>query len=185
MTATEPRTQTDREAAIDELLAKQEIRDALMRYSRGIDLLDPDLVKSAYHPDAYDDHGTFKGNAFEFAEHVMVGLSNLTCTEHFLGNSHIEVDGDRAYSETYHVAYHRIPAGDDGVATDFTWGGRYVDVFERRDGGPWLILHRTVVHSWSRIDPVLDDNATMSANFTQVGRGDRSDLIYRVREVAG
>ena len=61
MTATTPRTETDREAAIDELLAKQEIRDALMRYSRGIDLLDPDLVKSAYHPDAYDDHGTFKG----------------------------------------------------------------------------------------------------------------------------
>ena len=59
---------TDREAAIDELLAKQEIRDALMRYSRGIDLLDLELVKSAYHPDAYDDHGTFKGNAFEFAE---------------------------------------------------------------------------------------------------------------------
>ena len=185
MTATEPRTQIDRDAAIDELLAKQEIRDALMRYSRGIDLLDPDLVKSAYHPDAYDDHGTFKGNAFEFAEHVMVGLSNLTCTEHFLGNSHIEVDGDRAYSETYHVAYHRIPASDDGVATDFTWGGRYVDVFERRDGGPWLILHRTVVHSWSRIDPVLDDNATMAANFTQVARGDRSDLIYRLREVVG
>ena len=184
-TADQPATDTDREAAIDVLLAKQEIRDALMRYSRGIDLLDPDLVKSAYHPDAYDDHGTFKGNAHEFAEYVMGGLSNLECTEHFLGNSHIEVEGDRAYSETYHVAYHRIPAGADGVAQDFTWGGRYVDVFERRDGGPWLILHRTVVHSWSRIDPVLDDNAAMAANFTQVARGDRSDLIYRLREVVG
>ena len=47
MTAAAPRTVIDRETAIDELLAKQEIRDALMRYSRGIDLLDPDLVKSA------------------------------------------------------------------------------------------------------------------------------------------
>ena len=116
MTAAAPRTAIDRETAIDELLAKQEIRDALMRYSRGIDLLDPDLVKSAYHPDAYDDHGTFKGNAHEFAEHVIVGLSRLECTEHFLGNSHIEVEGDRAYSETYHVAYHRIPA-----ATGTAW----------------------------------------------------------------
>ena len=60
-----------------------------------------------------------------------------------------------------------------------------MDVFERRDGGPWLILHRTVVHSWSRRDPVLDANADMSANFTQVARGDRSDLIYRLREVVG
>ena len=185
MTAAAPRTAIDRETAIDELLAKQEIRDALMRYSRGIDLLDPDLVKSAYHPDAYDDHGTFKGNAHEFAEHVIVGLSRLECTEHFLGNSHIEVEGDRAYSETYHVAYHRIPADEDGVAKDFTWGGRYVDVFERREGGPWLILHRTVVHSWSRIDDVADSNAEMAANFTHVARGDRSDLVYRLREVLG
>ena len=185
MTAAAPRTAIDRETAIDELLAKQEIRDALMRYSRGIDLLDADLVKSAYHPDAYDDHGTFKGNAHEFAEHVIVGLSRLECTEHFLGNSLIEVEGDRAYSETYHVAYHRIPAGEDGVAKDFTWGGRYVDVFERREGGPWLILHRTVVHSWSRIDDVADSNAEMAANFTHVARGDRSDLVYRLREVLG
>ena len=185
MTAAAPRTAIDRETAIDELLAKQEIRDALMRYSRGIDLLDADLVKSAYHPDAYDDHGTFKGNAHEFAEHVIVGLSRLECTEHFLGNSLIEVEGDRAYSETYHVAYHRIPAGGDGVAKDFTWGGRYVDVFERREGGPWLILHRTVVHSWSRIDDVADSNAEMAANFTHVARGDRSDLVYRLREVLG
>ena len=185
MTTAAPRTAIDRETAIDELLAKQEIRDALMRYSRGIDLLDPDLVKSAYHPDAYDDHGTFKGNAHEFAEHVIVGLSRLECTEHFLGNSLIEVEGDRAYSETYHVAYHRIPADEDGVAKDFTWGGRYVDVFERREGGPWLILHRTVVHSWSRIDDVPDSNAAMAANFTHVARGDRSDLVYRLREVVG
>lgn len=174
---------SDREAAIDELIAKQEIRDALMRYSRGIDLLDPQLVKSAYHPDAYDDHGTFKGNAHEFAEHVMTGLSRMECTQHFLGNSLIELEGNRAYSETYHVAYHRMPADGDGPARDFTWGGRYVDVFERRGDGPWLILRRTVVHSWSRIDPV-GEGAAMAAAFTQVARGDRSDLVYRLREDA-
>lgn len=176
-------TASDREAAIDALIAKQEIRDALMRYSRGIDLLDPELVKSAYHADAYDDHGTFKGNAHEFAEHVMTGLSRMECTQHFLGNSLIEIEGNRAYSETYHVAYHRMPADGDGPARDFTWGGRYVDVFEKRGDGPWLILRRTVVHSWSRIDPV-GEGAAMAEAFTQVARGDRGDLVYRLREDA-
>jgi hypothetical protein len=32
-----------------------------MRYSRGIDRLDRDMLLSAYHPDAIDDHGMFVG----------------------------------------------------------------------------------------------------------------------------
>jgi len=166
------------DTAIDILLAKQEIRDALVRYCRGIDRLDMEMVRSAYHPGAYDDHGTYKGPVEGFIEHVGQGLRRFKATEHFIGNNLIEVRGDRAVSETYVVAYHRFAAEGDQPEKDFFFGGRYVDLFERKNGR-WLISHRTVVHSWSRTDPVGEGWAAQGA-FFQGDRGDRSDRVYEL-----
>ena len=41
---------------------RHEIQECLFRYVRGVDRRNWDLVRSAYHPDAYDDHGNYKGN---------------------------------------------------------------------------------------------------------------------------
>ena len=46
------------ERALRVLLDKQEIHEVLMRYCRGIDRCDAELLHSVYHPDATDDHGT-------------------------------------------------------------------------------------------------------------------------------
>ena len=43
------------------LLDKQAIWEVMLRYCRSIDHRDHDLVRSTYHPDAYDDHGSFVG----------------------------------------------------------------------------------------------------------------------------
>ena len=51
---------------LDVLLFLQQIADVIYRYARGIDRLDFDLVRSCYHPDAYDDHGSFKGSVEAF-----------------------------------------------------------------------------------------------------------------------
>jgi hypothetical protein len=155
-------------------LDKQEIRDVLMRYCRGIDRLDAELVASVYHDDAYDDHGTFKGRGKDFAVHVMNGLSRFERTMHFLGNSLIELDGEAAKSETYFVAYHRLRR-DDGSAEDFVAGGRYVDRFERRNG-PWLIAKRVVVMEWTRFDEVTRE-WDANEHFT-IGQRDHGDLVY-------
>ena len=48
------------ERALRVLLDKQEIHEVLMRYCRGIDRCDAELLHSVYHPDATDDHGLFK-----------------------------------------------------------------------------------------------------------------------------
>ena len=53
---------------LETLIAKQEITDVVYAYARGIDRLDFELVRSCYHPDAYDDHGAFKGNVDDFIE---------------------------------------------------------------------------------------------------------------------
>ncbi|MER2157629.1 nuclear transport factor 2 family protein, partial [Rhodococcus sp. (in: high G+C Gram-positive bacteria)] len=38
--------------ALQDLIDKQAIREVVLTYCRGIDRLDFDLVRSAYHPDA-------------------------------------------------------------------------------------------------------------------------------------
>jgi hypothetical protein len=42
---------------LKQLLNKERIKDNLVSYCRGVDRREWDLVREAYHPDAYDDHG--------------------------------------------------------------------------------------------------------------------------------
>jgi hypothetical protein len=42
------------------------ITDVHLRYRRGIDRMDWDLVRSCYHPGATDDHGPFRGSVEQF-----------------------------------------------------------------------------------------------------------------------
>ena len=137
---------------LDDLLAKQEIADVIHRYARGIDRMDFDLVRSCYHPDAYDDHGSMKGGVEEFIAGAREFLPKFVATMHFMGNMLIDLDGDVARAETYAVAYHREQLAD-GSGRDDIWGIRYVDRFERRNGD-WLIAYRVVAQEWRRVDAV-------------------------------
>ncbi len=138
---------------LDELVARQEIRDVLIRYTRGIDRMDRELVRSCYHPDAHDDHGPFKGTVDEFLDWVEQALSYFSSTMHFIGNQLVELDGDVARAESYCVAYHRRAATDGERAHDLVIGLRYVDRLERR-GGEWRIADRLCVFDWTRRDEV-------------------------------
>jgi len=164
--------------SIDQLLARREIADVILRYARGIDRLDLELVRSCYHPDAYDDHGAFKGNVDEFIEAAGSFLPRWTATQHFMGNMLIEVEGDVARAETYAVAYHRREAAD-GSGKDDVMGIRYVDRFERRDGS-WRIAHRVVVTEWRRVDPV--EGAKGRGVVGEWGRRDATDAIHWILE---
>ncbi len=137
---------------IEDLLAKQEIADVIHRYARGIDRMDFDLVRSCYHPDAYDDHGSMKGDVDLFIGGAEQFLPGFVATMHFMGNMLIEVDGDVARAETYAVAYHREQF-EDRSGRDDIWGIRYVDRFEKRQGD-WLIAYRVVAQEWRRVDPI-------------------------------
>ena len=50
----------------DELADREAIRDCMYRYSRGIDRCDVELLRSAYWPDATDNHTGFVGTREEF-----------------------------------------------------------------------------------------------------------------------
>jgi SnoaL-like domain len=149
------------------LLDKDEIHEVIVRYCRGVDRGDPDLVLSAFHDDATDNHnGTVlpareallsaKGQPVDPAERGALGMPRIT--SHFLGNEYVELHGDVAGCETYFVATARFDRPDGAV--DWVLGGRYVDRFERR-AGEWRIAHRSVIYDWECFDEVPDAPAGM------------------------
>ena len=51
---------------LDDLIDREQIRDVIYRYARGVDRRDYELVRSCYHPNATDDHGSYKGDVDGF-----------------------------------------------------------------------------------------------------------------------
>lgn len=154
---------------LGELLAKQEISEVLMRFCRAVDRGDIGLIRDCYHPDAYDDHGAYRGDVDGLCKAVEAMLEGTVGTHHSLGQALIEVDGDRATSEAYVIAHHRTRARPGSPEFDLFVGARYVDLFERR-GGTWRISRRTVVHSWNRRLAAVEPWRGADA-FAQAGRG--------------
>jgi hypothetical protein len=59
----------------DEVKSRLQIQEVIYTYCRGVDRGDVALIASAYHEDAYDDHGTFKGLGKDFAPHIVAQIS--------------------------------------------------------------------------------------------------------------
>lgn len=134
----------------DKAADRQAIARNLAVHSRGIDRRDADLLKSVYHPDATVAYGMFEGPAMEFAD-VVAGLSRGgPITLHRPCNQWIRLDGDRAVSECYVIAYLEAPL-ETGPGQALI-GGRYLDRHERRDGA-WKLSHRTYVLDWNTNRP--------------------------------
>lgn len=122
----------------EELSAHIEITQVLYRYCRGVDRGDRELIRSVYHPDATDDHGSWSGLGVDFADHVVDSMDGATLTsQHQISNPLIEVDGDVASCESYFLAFHpsRNASGDEKLVVA---AGRYLDRFECR-AGEWRI----------------------------------------------
>ena len=161
-----------KEAELRALLDKAKIHDTLMRYSRGVDRGDGELVVSCFHPDATLDMGRGPMSPAALAEGI--AKMKATGTMHFIGNEYVEVDGDSAYSETYFISYATIT--DSGQSATRSRGGRYLDRFERRDG-EWKIVRRLLVDEWSR----LDDLPTPPTPAGRVGLRSKDDPVYTFR----
>lgn len=132
---------------IDEILAREQIHDVLVRYCRAVDRGDLDLLRSVYHEGATDDHGIFRGAGHEFAEWILgqPGRDELVTQHHLTNSMVVVVDTDEATAETYFVAVHRRPGTPPSIGR---FGGRYLDRLIRRDG-VWRVAERVVVHDWS------------------------------------
>jgi hypothetical protein len=160
------------------LEAKEAIRDCLARYCRGIDRADGDLLRSAYWPDATDDHVVFSGNAHEFIAWCLPLLAEVEHSQHMLGNALIQVRGDEARAETYYHAYERRRRAS-GIPYELYVGGRYLDRLTRRDGD-WRIQDRVVMWDWFRHfkDSADLDRGVFGAGAMRMGAKGEADPSY-------
>lgn len=142
--------------AVQELLDKQAIYECIVRYCRGTDRHDRDLIASQYHPDGIDDHGVERTGE-EWADRVMEYEYQSTTWVHHLGQVLIDLHGDHAFVESHWVAYRSgVEAGKQFLRSR---GGRYADWFERRDG-VWKVRRRRIIDDWSNVQVVeqtIDD----------------------------
>jgi hypothetical protein len=164
------------ESKLQRFLDEAEIRRVHIRYCRGVDRMDWDLIRSCYHPDAIDRHGAYEGGVEGFIAWAAELLPTFECTQHFTGNQYVQVEGDVAFAEHYAQAIHRTRAVGDMPASDWIAFVRYVDRMERRNG-EWRIADRMVVLDSQRSDPVAA-NLPPLENF-HTGRRDKDDMSYR------
>lgn len=165
------------ENAVRALVDRQEITDRLLAYTRGLDRHDRDLILSAYHADAIDDHGVFVGRPAEYADWIL-GWQNKHqfSNMHFLTNIRIELEGDAAHVESY-ILSAAVTKPDRELTL---LGGRYIDRFERREG-LWAIAARKCVVDWHGEpgpSPIPPEALTLLNDAGQPAR-DRSDPVYQ------
>jgi len=160
------------------LAAKREIEEVVLRYCRGIDRMDRELVRSCYHADATDEHGSFTGGVDAFLEWVWKLLARYEMTMHFVGNVLVELADDAAVAESYGVAWHR--SRDPRPQLNLVTGFRTLDRFERRGDAGWRIARRVAVTEWSRVDDPKD--RWLPPPGLRTGRRDRGDALYELLE---
>lgn len=158
-------------AELRDLIDREKIQQCLLRYTRGIDRLDVELILSAFHPDAIDYHAQGRrGSAQDFLDWWLPTQPPREVAQHFVTNTTIDLDGDQAHVESYFIAVMKAKGQD----TTYLTGGRYVDRLEQRQG-QWKIALRLVHIEWT-----VDGKAVQLAGFKGLGTGtrDRTDPSY-------
>lgn len=157
-----------RDPEIQALLDKQALYELAIRYARGIDRRDRELLLSVYHEDAIDRHGTmFEGSPLEFANWQPEVMAPFEVTAHYMMNTAYRIDGNKAEGELHFVAYHRLKGGD---AKEVLIGGRYLDRYERRNN-EWKIADRTLVWDFAHSNPVDLEQFSFLKSLGNLGGG--------------
>lgn len=175
----------DNQPQMADLLAKQEIAELLYRYCRGVDRLDMELVRSCYHPNATDSHGTFEGTVDEYLVWSERLLRRYTGSAHTVHNVLIEIDPEPATaadggtvqwarSEAHGIARHWTEGGPPEL--NLSVGFRFIDDLSRRNGGPWRISRRVATTEWVREEQFRP----FDGRFLRGSRG-QSDPVYAPR----
>jgi len=162
---------------VQELADRAEILDCLHRYTRGMDRLDRELARSAYHDDAIDIHLTIVATVDEFLDWAFKYHAKQSCHQHYITNHTVELAGDTAHAETYYLFVGSYPNDERPVTVA---GGRYIDRLERRDGR-WAIAARVCTAEWEhRVESCLQ-NAPLGPDVLANGlimARDRTDVSY-------
>lgn len=162
-------------AKLQSIIDRDEIEQCLLRYCRGADRRDKELMLSAYHPDAIDDHGVVVLRAEPFCEWAIEDESVYKLVHHVITNMSIELDGDVAHGETYWLWVAMLQ--DENCILAF---GRYIDRFERRHGRWGIAARRCLTEIMStapRAEVPEEFKRALASNLPKAW--DRTDPSYQ------
>jgi len=155
------------------LADRQVITELIYRYCRAMDRIDAELGYTIWHEDGIADYGEeiYQGSGRGFIDDVCEKHRHTLTHSHQVSNIIIDVDGDRAGSESYVTANLRIMK--DQKLMQITVWSRYIDQWSRRNGR-WGIDKRVTVVDFDEIREVTP--------MSKVARGsrDRNDPSYTV-----
>lgn len=171
----------DLEKKLRELVDRSEIHRVMLRYARGLDRLDRELVRSCYWDDAIEDHSAFVGTPDDFIPWADQTTLMFEAVQHGILNHVCDLQGEEAFTETYYQ-FTGVTAGE---GPNFVSTGRYVDHFQKRlgkKGLEWRIANRvTLVESQMDV-PKAASLALMPSPYTAdepcQARRDRTDVSY-------
>jgi ketosteroid isomerase-like protein len=164
----------DQSQKLQHLIDRQDILDCVNRYCRGLDRHDAEMIASAYHDDAIDNHGRRLSDIPTFVDWVnSAHAGQFNCHTHHITNHNCEIDGDTAHVESYVFFVQRTVDG----RTLQGGSGRYVDRFEKRDG-LWKIALRRLVIDWRFKSDALAWEGPAPGLFPE-GRWDSRDLSFQ------
>ena len=164
------------EERLDAVESRQAITEVLYRYARGWDRRDVEAVQSCFWPESTHRHGVFEGLSADFISFGLERTAHIKGARHAVSNVMIELAGDRALTECYFAAIHHRPAADGAGDEEYFLEGRFVDLFERRDG-EWRIIARRGLNEYERVQP---RRGTVMDELPAAARGRRKpdDALY-------
>ncbi len=136
---------SDISAQLQALLEREKIRNCIINLARGEDRRNAEQITASYWPGSLTDYGVFKGSFDDYLAWVVPGSPAIPVTQHILGQTFIDLQGDIALAETHVTSYHRINMGSE--ERDTVIGGRYLDRLEKRNR-EWRIAQRTMLYDW-------------------------------------
>ena len=127
---------------LEEVVARQAIRDVLSRYCRGLDRMDKEMAYSVWSDGATANYvDMYEGTGRGFIDWVWEAHAGMQRHSHQITNVLCEIDGSTAVSESYVTVVLWTVASESGGQSEITVRGRYLDRWSRRDGR-WKIDHR-------------------------------------------
>ena len=138
-----------RTMSIEEISDRIQINDLLIRYTVALDTKDWSLLDTCFTPDAQVDYsasGGIKGPYPDVRNWLQKTLAAFSMTQHFIGNSTVEIDGDSAKSRTYLINPLGFAKPDGGLHI-YTLGAYYNDRLVYTDDG-WRIAERIMEHAY-------------------------------------
>lgn len=163
-------------AEVDRLRSLEAIRTCLYAVSRGIDRVDEDLLRSAFHPQAKVHYGKlYDGEVEGWIPSAVAHQRGQSQRQHLIGNIYIKLNGDEAVAESYELDRHLTPM--NGEVRDLVLAARTIDRLARREG-EWRIVERTKVMDWGR--NIAADAGVYTNSPLPKGQDDRSDPSYPI-----